>query len=154
MRKFILVIVIILIILASYIFSGNKSNPPVKNNIAWNSLETREQFYKSCADCHSNETDWPWYANFAPVSWYVINDVEKARKRFNISEREMGEANEAADMVELGAMPLSEYLRMHPEARMDSLAREQFAAGLEGTFNPEKSDEEDPQSEYEHNHVH
>jgi len=41
---------------------------------------------RSCADCHSNRTRWPWYANVAPVSWFVIGHVNDGRRDLNLSE--------------------------------------------------------------------
>ena len=43
-------------------------------------------FERSCRDCHSNRTTWPWYSRFAPVSWKVADDVHQGRRHFNISE--------------------------------------------------------------------
>jgi hypothetical protein len=41
---------------------------------------------RSCKDCHSNRTVWPWYSNVAPVSWMVIHHVNEGRERMNFSE--------------------------------------------------------------------
>src|SRR5712691_1086291 len=41
---------------------------------------------RSCNDCHSNKTRWPWYTNVAPISWFVIGHVDDARKDLNFSE--------------------------------------------------------------------
>ena len=41
---------------------------------------------RSCYDCHTNETRWPWYARIAPASWLLIRDVKKGRSRMNMSE--------------------------------------------------------------------
>src|SRR5258708_32654712 len=41
---------------------------------------------RSCRDCHSNETRWPWYSQVAPVSWLVASDIHQGRDRFNYSE--------------------------------------------------------------------
>src|ERR687887_554013 len=68
-----------------------RTNPPV---IAGHSLEenvvvTQEAaavLGRSCADCHSNKTAWPWYSNVAPVSWFVVNDVNEGRHNLNLSE--------------------------------------------------------------------
>src|SRR5512147_1308033 len=40
---------------------------------------------RSCRDCHSNETIWPWYAHVAPASWLVVSDVNEARSVMNFS---------------------------------------------------------------------
>src|ERR1700741_2725719 len=41
---------------------------------------------RACYDCHSNETQWPWYTHVAPISWLVEHDVERGRKELNFSE--------------------------------------------------------------------
>jgi hypothetical protein len=75
---------------------------------------------RSCRDCHSNDTRWPWYSNVAPVSWWVIDHVDHARSHFNFSEwarynsREQQRLLEqACELVSKGAMPLPSYLWMH-----------------------------------------
>jgi len=47
------------------------TNPPVTGEPKWDSPQTRELAKRACFDCHSNETDWPWYSNIAPVSWLI-----------------------------------------------------------------------------------
>ncbi len=41
---------------------------------------------RSCNDCHSNATVWPWYSNVAPASWLVAVDVKHGRRALNFSE--------------------------------------------------------------------
>jgi hypothetical protein len=45
-----------------------------------------EIFERSCRDCHSNMTQWPWYAGLPPVSTLVLTAVEKGRKFLNLSK--------------------------------------------------------------------
>jgi hypothetical protein len=80
----------------------------------------------SCYDCHSNETNWPWYSYVAPVSFLVSGDVEKGRKRVNFSEwdkydekKKAKKLNGIIEVIEEGEMPLSNYIITHPEAKMD-----------------------------------
>ena len=80
---------------------------------------------RSCADCHSNETVWPWYSNVAPVSWLVANDVNRARRHLNLStwnRLSPADRQEAAEHIREevleGEMPLAIYLPLHPEARL------------------------------------
>lgn len=47
--------------------------------------ETVRILQRSCQNCHSQSTDWPWYSYFAPVSWVIENDVHKARSHMNLS---------------------------------------------------------------------
>jgi hypothetical protein len=41
---------------------------------------------RSCRDCHSNETVWPWYTRVAPVSWLMARGVAEGRRAVNFSE--------------------------------------------------------------------
>src|SRR5204863_5090467 len=41
---------------------------------------------RSCRDCHTNKTMWPWYTNVAPVSWWLSNHVNDGRRSLNMSE--------------------------------------------------------------------
>ena len=56
-------------------FGRVHTNPPKAGEPAWNSPSTRELVRRTCFDCHSNETTWPWYSNVAPASWLLQRDV-------------------------------------------------------------------------------
>ena len=78
---------------------------------------------RSCRDCHSNDTRWPWYTNVAPVSWWVIDHVNHGRSHFNFSQWAKYDAEEqrtlltrSCELSQSGAMPLPSYLRMHDAA--------------------------------------
>lgn len=111
-------------------------NPPVTGEPQWNSAETRATFFKACADCHSNETRFPWYSTVAPVSWLVDDDVQSGRKHFNISEWDQRRWNgdEAAEEVRHGSMPPGLFLLMHPDANLKAAEKKKFIEGLTSTF--------------------
>lgn len=80
---------------------------------------------RSCHDCHSNQTVWPWYTNVAPVSWWLSNHVKEGRQELNLSEwgrlprdRQERKLRQMCDEVTDGEMPLSSYLPLHPAARL------------------------------------
>lgn len=80
---------------------------------------------RSCRDCHSHQTRWPWYSHVAPVSWLVINDVREAREHMNLSEWAKYNREEAADLLGKicketsgGDMPLPSYVWMHRGAKL------------------------------------
>ena len=80
---------------------------------------------RSCQDCHSNSTRWPWYSNVAPVSWFVIDHVNHGRSHLNLSEwgtldnRQAGKKlEEICEEVEDGAMPMQSYTRIHWGAKL------------------------------------
>jgi hypothetical protein len=80
---------------------------------------------RSCFDCHSDETVWPWYSYVAPASWLIARDVHVGRKELNFSQwstytekRKRHKQKECGEEVEEGEMPLWFYTPLHPEAEL------------------------------------
>src|ERR1700730_1266377 len=80
---------------------------------------------RSCQDCHSERTHYPWYSYVAPVSWLIESDVAGGRSRLNLSrwsdyslQRRQRSLSEIANQVKDGDMPLSEYTLIHRNARL------------------------------------
>jgi hypothetical protein len=80
---------------------------------------------RSCDDCHSNRTVWPWYSAVAPISWLVANDVSEGRSKMNLSEWGSYPLKKRLDLlkgiceeVTEGKMPPAAYALMHPSARL------------------------------------
>lgn len=101
-----------------------RDNPPVKEEVEAPAA-VKKILERSCYDCHSNRTKWPWYSHVAPVSWLVAHDVHEGRDEVNFTEWPTYDLDEQADwlkhiakQVERGKMPLSQYVSMHPEARL------------------------------------
>jgi hypothetical protein len=110
-----------------------RSNPPVTEDAPWPDEASRRLARDACYDCHSNETDWPWYSYVAPMKWLVIQDVVDGRDELNFSEwdEDDNDADEAAETTLDGDMPPSRYTRLHPDAELSDEEREQLAAALE-----------------------
>lgn len=130
------IIVVIFLGMQLVPYGRNHTNPPVISEPQWDSPRTRELFTRSCADCHSNETVWPWYSNVAPMSWLVQRDVDEGRENFNISTGS-GEADESAEKVSEGEMPLRPYLLLHPDANLSAAEKLELIQGLLATFGGE-----------------
>lgn len=138
--KILIVLIVLFVLIQFYPYGRDHNNPEVTYKIKWDSDFTKETFFNACADCHSNETKWPWYSSVAPVSWLIQSDVDNGRKHFNISIPEgLREANEAYEEVEKGKMPLAVYLPMHPEAKLNEEQKTKFIEGLKATFNRNES---------------
>lgn len=109
-------------------------NPPVTQAAVFPSPETAELARAACMDCHSNETDWPAYSYLAPVSWLVRHDVEDGRSKLNLSEldrEQEADLEDAADEVEDGSMPPSQYEWLHPDARLSAEERQVLVDAFE-----------------------
>jgi hypothetical protein len=111
-------------------------NPPVRAEPPWPSAESRALAVRACFDCHSNETRWPWYTNVAPVSWLAVHDVDEGRATLNFSEwdRPQKEADEAAEALVEGEMPMAIYLPLHPEARLSDAEKKTLAEAFTQMF--------------------
>ncbi len=135
-KRILLIVLIAFATIQLYPYGRDHANPPVIAEPPWHDQATRELFFRACADCHSNETKWPWYSHVAPISWLVQKDVNEGREHFNVSEwgRDNKHAHEAAKEVRQGKMPLPIYLPTHPEARLSDADKQTLIEGLVATF--------------------
>ena len=119
-------------------------NPPERAGLAARP-EVERILRRSCYDCHSNQTVWPWYGYVAPASWLVAHDVHDGRRHLNFSDwsgrapDQQKKLLELADEVKQGEMPPWYYVQAHPDARLsqddvDALVgwAESTSAGLAG----------------------
>lgn len=87
--------------------------------------EVKEIIKTSCADCHSNNTKYPWYSEIAPVSWYLAQHVNEGKEHLNFSEWATYNKNQKSHILkdleeelEEHKMPLESYLILHKEAKL------------------------------------
>ncbi len=85
--------------------------------VPWPSPEAEALFDGACADCHTEQTSWPWYSNVAPMSWLVQRDVDRGRDAWNLSE-ELDDLDDGAEELLDGSMPPRQYELAHPDARL------------------------------------
>ncbi len=85
---------------------------------------------RSCYDCHSNHTDWPWYSHVAPIAWEVNSHVKNGRNWLNFSiwnrydkEKKIKLYKGIAESIER-TMPPVDYLWIHKKARLSKEDRD------------------------------
>jgi hypothetical protein len=95
--------------------------------------ETLAIVQRACQNCHSQQTEWPWYSHVAPVSWLLARDVQQARVHMNLSQWQdystddrLRLLSEIGSAVRNHAMPVQRYLLLHPEARLTDIERRQI----------------------------
>lgn len=120
------------------------------------SEEVAKMLKTSCYNCHSNETEYPWYSHVAPSSWLVARDVRLAREELNFSlwqNYDMIEQLEKLDdiylEVEAGKMPLGIYTLVHQSAKLDEAQRQQIIEWAEATMDVIAESEDEEESEEE-----
>jgi hypothetical protein len=117
-------ILLVVVLLAIQLVPVERSNPPVSADVAAPPA-VAEVLKRSCYDCHSNETRWPWYSAVAPASFLVANHVSEGRAHVNFSqwsdyepERRRQLLQECWEEIDEGEMPEGMYLLMHGEAAL------------------------------------
>lgn len=115
---------------AAQFVPAGRTNPPVSQDRSIESHvrmtpEVAGLLERSCADCHSNRTDWPWYSRVAPASWLVVEHVDDGRRHLNFSDWARYDDDEAGAMLEhicheakRGTMPLGSYTLLHGDAKL------------------------------------
>ncbi len=109
--------------------SNNKANDistiyPVSDSV-------QQIFTKACNDCHSNNTNYPWYANIQPVAWWLNDHVNDGKKHFNLNEfasyriaKQYKKLEECMEEVKDGEMPLESYTIIHKNAILSPREKE------------------------------
>ena len=81
----------------------------------------------SCYDCHSNHTNYPWYARIEPVGWWLANHIKEGKAELNFNEfgkysrrRQLSKLKAISESIKDGSMPLSSYTLIHRDARLST----------------------------------
>lgn len=127
-RKIILVLIAVLIIIQFFQPAKNNTVGPFANDISTKfpvPAEIKQILDKSCNDCHSNNTRYPWYSKIQPVGWWLANHVNEGKGELNFNEfasypakKQDHKLEELVETVNEGEMPLSSYTLIHTEAKL------------------------------------
>jgi hypothetical protein len=107
-----------------------RTNPPIEAVVVA-PAQVKNILRRTCYDCHSHETRWPWYSRVAPVSWWLAAHVNAGRADLNFSQwplfdletRELFLRDIEKQLLD-GTMPLRSYVLGHREARLSDRDRE------------------------------
>ena len=132
MKKILKIVVIVLFIafIAIQFIRPDFTNPPI---VSGQTLEENIQvsekvqaiLKKSCNDCHSNTTVYPWYSNIQPAAWFLKSHIDDGRKELNFSDWKTYDAKkqrrklaEVCEEIQGKSMPLPSYLWIHWDAKL------------------------------------
>lgn len=106
----------------------NKSEGPQPNYVGNSfaiSADVKSILVKACNDCHSNNTEYPWYSKLQPVDWWMDKHVREGKKKLNFDEYthkslryQYHKMEEVIELVKEGEMPLDSYTWVHKDAKL------------------------------------
>jgi hypothetical protein len=126
-----------MVLVAIQPFRFPTNNPVATEAAVWDSPETEELVKRACADCHSNESRWPWYTRVAPSNWLTVGHVRSGRRALNLSELDKLNRQKRSSLgermgqsVERGFMPPVDYKRAHRPAQMSEAEKTALVDGF------------------------
>lgn len=147
-------IILVMLLAGAQAIRPERTNPPASNPLAIGDSRVESTLRRSCFDCHSNQTRWPWYSSVAPMSWQIASHVKEGREHMNFSdwngERAAKRLGEICEEIREGKMPIQGYVLLHGDAKlsgadMDALCEwsgaRLVAMGLPATAFREKAEE-------------
>jgi len=82
-------------------------------------------FERACQDCHSANTEWPWYSRIPPISGKIHEDVAQGRKFMDLSKWDTYTNAERSGFLlaimaatQTHMLPPRKYVWMHPKAKL------------------------------------
>ena len=120
---------LIALIVIQFIQPARNINGPASSTDLLNTFMVPEELQKilttSCYDCHSNNTNYPWYSRIQPFSWLLADHIRKGKSDLNLSEfglyssrRKITKLKGIENSIKNGTMPLSSYTLMHKNAKL------------------------------------
>lgn len=94
---------------------------------------------RACYNCHSNATEYPWYAQVQPAGWWLQHHVNEGKEELNFSTaasyppaKLKHKMEEVVEQMKSGGMPLKSYTWLHPESQLTTAERGLLIAWAKG----------------------
>lgn len=136
-RILIFLVVIVLVFGAIQFIRPERNVAPIggRNELFFQVKEApvvvKSNLINACYNCHSNRTNYPWYASVAPVSWLISNHINEAKHKLNFSEwhtfdaaKQLKLIQEVAEVIEEDEMPPAGYRFMHAESNINDVEKQ------------------------------
>jgi len=128
--KFISLVLLTVLLLMQFARPRRNISPAPAGSAFVNTFKVGEQvnaiLAASCYDCHSNNTNYPWYSEIQPMGWLMDKHIKDGKEKLNFDElpaygsrRLNSKFTQITKQIEQGKMPLNSYLWMHREARLN-----------------------------------
>ena len=86
----------------------------------------------SCYDCHSNNTNYPWYSNIQPTRFLMENHIKEGKENLNFSEwrnyssrKQNNKLDRIVKEIKSNEIPLKSYTLIHKNAILTPTQKEE-----------------------------
>lgn len=123
-------LIVAIVFIGMQFFGISKTNPPINDGETLESAinvpaDISMILARSCNDCHSHKTTYPWYAYIQPSGWFLRDHIDHGREELNFSvfntyssDKKSKKLDEICEEVTKATMPLPSYLWIHREAAL------------------------------------
>ncbi|SHF47879.1 heme-binding domain-containing protein [Pedobacter caeni] len=144
-RKVLLIFAMLMLVVQLFRPGRNISTSASPNAIEANYKVPKEigvLLRRSCYDCHSNNTIYPWYSNIQPFSWWLQSHVNDGKEELNFDQfnsynikKKKHKLDEIVEVIEKDEMPLSSYTLVHRKAVLSAPDKDKIIAWAKGLNN-------------------
>lgn len=137
-KKNILIGIVVLIGILQFIKIDKNIHPEAKSGFLVQypmSESTLKIWQKACADCHSENTVYPWYTAIQPLGFWINHHVNEGKEHLNIDaiselpiKKQHHNLEEFVEMVSEGEMPLGSYTIIHKDAQLTDSERAELTS--------------------------
>jgi len=148
LKKVLLLLLTVLVIIQFFHPGRNKAGRSQPNNIAVIHPvpgNVKTILDKACADCHSNNTEYPWYSKIQPVDWWLTDHINEGKDELNFDEfanydlrRQYHKLEEIGKTVKENEMPLESYTWIHKNAQLNEEEKDILITWADGIRNAMK----------------
>ncbi|WJJ96417.1 heme-binding domain-containing protein [Algibacter luteus] len=100
--------------------------------------DIKNKLQVSCYDCHSNNTQYPWYNKVQPVAWFLEDHIKEGKAELNFNEwadysdrRKKSKLKSIISQIRDDEMPLTSYTLIHGEAKFSENDKKEITQWLE-----------------------
>lgn len=136
LKKAAITAIVLLAVIQFFKTKENKSVQTSENAITqhYDVPENIQNILKiSCYDCHSNNTNYPWYNKIQPVNWWFADHVNEGKRKLNFDEfntystkKKLHKLDEVIETIRENEMPLKSYTLIHGDAKLSDSDKQEI----------------------------
>jgi hypothetical protein len=138
LKKAVITAIVLLVAIQFFKTKENKSIQVSENAITqhYDVPDNIQNILKtSCYDCHSNNTNYPWYNKIQPVKWWLANHINEGKEELNFDEfnaystkKKLHKLDEVIETIKDNEMPLKSYTLIHGDAKLSDSDKQDIEA--------------------------